>query len=95
MYLLETCEQYNAQWFVEKNGYLSPAQARQAWHTRDVTQAPHDDETNVCVQGTACENITRLSAVAAASRLRDSYLRHQRDSYTTSCDTTRADASNR
>ena len=26
-------EQYNAQWIVEKNGYLSPAQARQAWHT--------------------------------------------------------------
>ena len=24
-------EQY--QWIVEKNGYLSPAQARQAWHT--------------------------------------------------------------
>ena len=23
---------YNAQWIVEKNGYLSPAQARQAWH---------------------------------------------------------------
>ena len=22
----------NAQWIVEKNGYLSPAQARQAWH---------------------------------------------------------------
>ena len=25
-------ELYNAQWIVEKNGYLSPAQARQAWH---------------------------------------------------------------
>lgn len=24
-------EQYNAQWIVEKNRYLSPAQARQAW----------------------------------------------------------------
>ena len=24
-------EQYNAQWLVEKNDYLSPAQARQAW----------------------------------------------------------------
>ena len=22
----------DAQWIVEKNGYLSPAQARQAWH---------------------------------------------------------------
>ena len=31
-------EQYNAQWIVEKNGYLSPAQARQAWHT--ATPAP-------------------------------------------------------
>ncbi len=25
-------EQYNVQWLVEKNGYLSPAQARQAWN---------------------------------------------------------------
>ena len=25
-------ELYNAQWIVEKNGYLSPVQARQAWH---------------------------------------------------------------
>ena len=25
-------ELYNAQWIVEKNDYLSPAQARQAWH---------------------------------------------------------------
>ena len=25
-------ELYNVQWIVEKNGYLSPAQARQAWH---------------------------------------------------------------
>ncbi len=24
-------ERYNAQWIVEKNRYLSPAQARQAW----------------------------------------------------------------
>ena len=23
---------YNAQWIVKRNGYLSPAQARQAWH---------------------------------------------------------------
>ena len=39
--------QYNAQWIVEKNGYLSPAQARQAVAHRDfVTQArPH--ETNL------------------------------------------------
>ena len=27
-------ELYNAQWIVEKNGYLSPAQARQAWPPR-------------------------------------------------------------
>ncbi len=26
-------EQYNAQWIVEKNGYLSPANARQGWDT--------------------------------------------------------------
>ena len=45
-------EQYNAQWIVEKNGYLSPAQARQAWHTRDVTQARRMRQT--CVQGTGC-----------------------------------------
>ena len=25
-------KQYNAQWIVEKNRYLSPAQARLAWH---------------------------------------------------------------
>ena len=28
----DVVELYNAQWIVEKNGYLSPAQARQAWH---------------------------------------------------------------
>ena len=27
----EFVERYNAQWLVEKNGYLSPNQARQAW----------------------------------------------------------------
>ena len=32
-------EQYNAQWIVEKNGYLRPAQARQAWHTAMSHQA--------------------------------------------------------
>ena len=37
-------EQYNAQWIVEKNGYLSPAQARQAWHT--AMSLRH--ETNLC-----------------------------------------------
>ena len=40
-------EQYNAQWIVEKNGYLSPGQARPAWHTCDVTQARRH-ETNLC-----------------------------------------------
>ena len=39
-------EQYNAQWIVEKNGYLSPAQARQAWHTAMSLRPPH--ETNLC-----------------------------------------------
>jgi len=29
----EFVERYNAQWLVEKNGYLSPAQARQEWNT--------------------------------------------------------------
>ena len=30
-------ELYNAQWIVEKNGYLSPAQARQAWRNLSTT----------------------------------------------------------
>ncbi len=28
----EFVERYNAQWLIEKNGYLSPAQARHAWY---------------------------------------------------------------
>ncbi len=28
----EFVEKYNAQWLIEKNGYLSPAQARHAWY---------------------------------------------------------------
>ena len=39
-------EPYNAQWIVEKNGYLSPAQAVRVAH-RDVTQARRH-ETNLC-----------------------------------------------
>ena len=37
-------ELYNAQWIVEKNGYLSPAQARQAWHAAISSGPPR--ETN-------------------------------------------------
>ena len=28
----EFIERYNARWLIEKNSYLSPAQARHAWH---------------------------------------------------------------
>ena len=42
-------ELYNAQWIVEKNGYLSPAQARQAWHAA-ISIRPAVRQT--CVQGT-------------------------------------------
>ena len=46
-------ELYNAQWIVvEKNGYLSPAQARQAWHAAISIQARRVRQT--CVQGTGC-----------------------------------------
>ena len=40
-------ELYNAQWIVEKNGYLSPAQARQAWHAAISIRRP-PRETNLC-----------------------------------------------
>ena len=40
-------ELYNAQWIVEKNGYLSPAQARQAWHAA-ISIRPAPRETNLC-----------------------------------------------
>ena len=36
-------ELYNAQWIVEKNGYLSPAQARQAWHAAIARALTHAD----------------------------------------------------
>ena len=49
-------ELYNAQWIVEKNGYLSPAQARQAWHADDLNQARRVRQT--CVQGTGCATMT-------------------------------------
>ena len=39
-------ELYNAQWIVEKNGYLSPAQARQAWHAAISIRPAR--ETNLC-----------------------------------------------
>ena len=44
-------ELYNAQWIVEKNGYLSPAQARQATALRDLDQARR---VRPCVRGTGC-----------------------------------------
>ena len=40
-------EQYNAQWLVEKNDYLSPAQARQAWDpamSLIKTRPPHESD---------------------------------------------------
>ena len=40
-------ELYNAQWIVEKNGYLSPAQARQAWHAA-ISIRPAALRTNLC-----------------------------------------------
>ena len=40
------------QWIVEKNGYLSPAQARQAWHAAIQSGPPR--ETNL-LQGTGCD----------------------------------------
>ena len=46
-------ELYNAQWIVEKNGYLSPAQARQAWPRRDLNQGP-PRETNLCPRNRVC-----------------------------------------
>ena len=45
-------EQYNAQWIVEKNGYLSPSSSSGVAH-RDVTQARRMRQT--CVQGTGCD----------------------------------------
>ena len=59
-------ELYNAQWIVEKNGYLSPAQARQAWHARDLNQARCVRQT--CVQGTGCATNAVLFGQDAQTR---------------------------
>ena len=40
-------ELYNAQWIVEKNGYLSPASSSSGVARRDLNQAP-PRETNLC-----------------------------------------------
>ena len=48
-------ELYNAQWIVEKNGYLSPAQARQAWHAAISIRPRRVRQT--CVQGTGCATL--------------------------------------
>ena len=50
----------DAQWIVEKNGYLSPAQAVRRGH-RDVTQARRMRQT--CVQGTGCDTPFSCSMV--------------------------------
>ena len=62
-------EQYNAQWIVEKNGYLSPAQARRRGTPRCHSGPPH--ETNLCPPGAytkqprthgCCGNAFRVSS---------------------------------
>ena len=45
-------ELYNAQWIVEKNGYLSPASSSSGVARRDLNQARRVRQT--CVQGTGC-----------------------------------------
>ena len=50
-------ELYNAQWIVEKNGYLSPAQARQAWHAAISIRPRRVRQT--CVQGTGCATVSK------------------------------------
>ena len=50
-------EQYNAQWIVEKNGYLSPRSSSSGVAHRDVTQARRMRQT--CVQGTGCDTKAR------------------------------------
>ena len=50
-------ELYNAQWIVEKNGYLSPAQSSSGVARRDLNQARRVRQT--CVQGTGCATQTR------------------------------------
>ena len=57
-------ELYNAQWIVEKNGYLSPAQARQAWHAAILNQARRVRQT--CVQGTGCATAVTTASCSAS-----------------------------
>ena len=45
-------ELYNAQWIVEKNGYLSPGSSSSGVARRDLNQARRVRQT--CVQGTGC-----------------------------------------
>ena len=61
-------ELYNAQWIVEKNGYLSPAQARQAWHAAISIEARRVSQTSV--QGTGCA--TQKDATGVSRHLRRS-----------------------
>ena len=53
-------ELYNAQWIVEKNGYLSPAQARQAWHAAISISPPR--ETNLCPRNRVRYNDKNIEA---------------------------------
>ena len=61
-------ELYNAQWIVEKNGYLSPAQASSGVARRDLNQARRVRQT--CVQGTGCATpmMLRLEARSWANQ---------------------------
>ena len=55
-------ELYNAQWIVEKNGYLSPdSSSSQAWHAAISDQARRVRQT--CVQGTGCATILDRATV--------------------------------
>ena len=60
-------ELYNAQWIVEKNGYLSPAQARQAWHAAISIRPRRVRQT--CVQGTGCATRQRDERVIPLDRI--------------------------
>ena len=53
-------ELYNAQWIVEKNGYLSPAQARQAWHAAISISPPR--ETNLCPRNRVRYRFSQIDA---------------------------------
>ena len=60
-------EQYNAQWIVEKNGYLSPRSSSSGVAHRDVTQARRMRQT--CVQGTGCDTLVLQFRDTAAAKL--------------------------